>query len=43
MDDFIGWFTERGGQIDGDSVGLTSFPGQGAGAVALKDIPVRTR
>lgn len=40
MDAFISWFKSRNGALDTEVMSLTDIPGQGRGAVALKDIPV---
>lgn len=39
-DAFLLWFKSRGGTIH-PALGLTTFPGMGRGAVALRDIKVR--
>ncbi|KAF9653963.1 SET domain-containing protein [Thelephora ganbajun] len=39
MDQLISWFTSQGGAVDIEHFGLAEFPGQGWGAIALKDIP----
>lgn len=40
MDQFVDWFKEHHGTIDAESMVLTDIPGQGRGAIALRDIPV---
>ena len=40
MDQLIQWFASQGGVVDAEHFGLAEFPGQGWGAIALKDIPV---
>jgi hypothetical protein len=40
MDQLIPWFISKGGAVDTGYFGLAQFPGQGWGAIALKDIPV---
>ena len=40
MDQLIKWFASQGGVVDAEHFGLAEFPGQGWGAIALKDIPV---
>ena len=40
MDALVNWFIASGGSFDASAMGLTDFPEQGMGAVALKDIPV---
>lgn len=40
MDHFVKWFESSNGKFDAESMALVDFPGQGRGAVALRDIPV---
>lgn len=40
--DLLEWFKSEDGALDTSSIGFTEFPGQGLGAVALKDVPVRS-
>lgn len=40
MDQFVDWFKEHHGTIDAESMVTTDIPGQGRGAIALRDIPV---
>lgn len=42
MDDFIVWFQHHGGALDTSVISITDFPGSGRGAIAVKDIPVRS-
>jgi len=42
MDDFISWFRHHGGTLDTSVMDITDFPGSGRGAIAVKNIPVRT-
>lgn len=37
---FATWFEQQHGTLDKTSMGIVDFPGQGRGAIALKDIPV---
>lgn len=37
------WFQSQNGMVDASSMGFTEFPDSGRGAVALRDIPVRSR
>lgn len=38
--EILAWFTRQGGTYDAERFGLSQFPGQGRGAIALTDIPV---
>lgn len=38
---FATWLEQQNGTLDKSSMGIVDFPGQGRGAIALKDIPVR--
>lgn len=42
-DNLIDWFRSKNGALlDTSSMEFQEFPGQGRGAIALKDIPVRS-
>ena len=40
-EDLVDWFKSKNGTLDTSSIGFANFAGQGRGAIALKDIPVR--
>ena len=40
MDRLIPWFVSQGGAVDTGCFGLAELPGEGWGAIALKDIQV---
>lgn len=42
MEGFADWFISRGGFLDKSAMILNDIPNQGRGAIALKDIPVRS-
>ena len=41
--DFVAWFEAHNGFLDSTRMGIVDFPGHGRGAIALSDIPVRSR
>lgn len=41
--EFVNWFQLQHGNLDTAKVGIVEFPGHGRGAIALQDIPVRTK
>lgn len=42
VENLIQWFIAKGGSIDRSAIGFKEFPDSGRGAVALRDIDVRS-